>query len=157
PEPFQRLPGLDLLVSEAETDPAPDAMLAFDAASIERLGDLAGRLRTAPVSIVLDHHASNTRFAAINLVDPGAAATSVLSDGLLRRLAVPLDAEIAECLYVALATDTGSFKFDSTTSAVHEFAARLVATGIRIGEMSRRLFDTRPFGAVRLFGEAMRR
>jgi phosphoesterase RecJ-like protein len=157
PEPFQALPGLDLLVSADGADPAPDAMLAFDVASIERLGDLGDRLLATPVSVVLDHHASNTRFGGINLVDPGAAATSVLADGLLRRLGVPLDAEIAECLYVALATDTGSFKFDSTTPAVHHFAARLIATGIRTGEVSRRLFDNRPFGAVRLFGEVLGR
>jgi phosphoesterase RecJ-like protein len=157
PEPFRRLPGLDLLTPPADTDPAPDAMLAFDVASIERLGELAERLAGAPVSIVLDHHASNTSFGKINLVDPAAAATSVLSDGLLGRLGVPLDAQIAECLYVALATDTGSFKFDSTTPGVHELAARLLATGIPIGEISRRLFDSRPFGAVRLFGEAMGR
>jgi bifunctional oligoribonuclease and PAP phosphatase NrnA len=157
PEPFKGLPGLDLLAPASATDPAPDAMLAFDVASIERLGELAERLSAAPVSIVLDHHASNTNFGKINLVDPVAAATSVLSDGLLRRLGVPLDAQIAECLYVALATDTGSFKFDSTTPSVHELAARLLATGIPVGEISRRLFDTRPFGAVRLFGEAMGR
>jgi phosphoesterase RecJ-like protein len=157
PEPFRRLPGLDLLTPPADTDPAPDAMLAFDVASIERLGELAERLTGAPVSIVLDHHASNTSFGKINLVDPVAAATSVLSDGLLHRLGVPLDAEIAECLYVALATDTGSFKFDSTTPGVHDLAARLLATGIPVGEISRRLFDSRPFGAVRLFGEAMGR
>jgi phosphoesterase RecJ-like protein len=157
PEPFRTLPGLDLLVAAADTDPSPDAMLAFDVASIERLGELADRLSGAPVSIVLDHHASNTGFGKINLVDPGAAATSVLSDGLLRRLGVPLDTQIAECLYVALATDTGSFKFDSTTPAVHELAARLLSTGIPVGEISRRLFDTRPFGAVGLFGEAMGR
>ena len=157
PDPFGQLPGVDLLVSEDEADLAPDVMLAFDVASIERLGDLCARLVAAPVSIVLDHHTSNTRFGMINLVDPVAAATSVVCDGLLRRLDVPLDVEIAECLYVALATDTGSFKFDSTTPSVHEFAARLIATGIRTGEVSRRLFDTRPFGAVRLFGTAMGR
>ncbi|GAA2380891.1 bifunctional oligoribonuclease/PAP phosphatase NrnA [Dactylosporangium salmoneum] len=157
PEPFDSLPGAGLLVAEEDADPAPDAMLVFDVASIERLGGLAGRLRAAPVGIVLDHHASNPGFGAINLVDPTAAATSVLSDGLLRRLGVPLDPEIAECLYVALATDTGSFKFASTTPAVHGLAARLIATGIPVGEISRRLFDTRPFGAVRLFGVALER
>jgi bifunctional oligoribonuclease and PAP phosphatase NrnA len=157
PEPFRQLPGADLLIRDADADPAPDAALAFDAASIERLGKLGELFQAAPVSILLDHHASNTRFGGINLVDPHAAATSVLADGLLRRLGVPLDVEIAECLYVALATDTGSFKFDSTTPLVHEFAARLISTGLRTGELSRRLFDSRPFGAVRLFGEAMAR
>jgi phosphoesterase RecJ-like protein len=107
--------------------------------------------------VVLDHHASNTCFGQINLVDPAAAATSVVVDGLLGRLGVPLDREIAECLYVALATDTGSFKFEATTPAVHELAGRLIATGIRPGEISRRIFDTRPFGAMKLAGEVLGR
>src|SRR5207248_234030 len=81
-------------------------------ASANRLGALAGRLDTAGTSIVVDHHASNTRFGAVHLVDPGAAATSVVVEQLLGRLGVPLDEPIAECLYVALSTDTGSFKFD---------------------------------------------
>jgi bifunctional oligoribonuclease and PAP phosphatase NrnA len=156
PEPFGALPGLDLLVAAGQVATQPDLVLSFDAGSANRLGELAGWLAGA-VSVVLDHHASNTRFGAINLVDPTAAATSVLVDGLLSRLGVPLDAQIAECLYVALATDTGSFKFDATTPAVHEFAARLIATGIPVGQISRRLFDTRPFGAVRLFGEVLGR
>ena len=58
---------------------------------------------------------------------------------------------------MALATDTGSFSFDVTTPAVHEMAARLMATGLRPGDISRRIFDTRPFGAVRLFGEVIGR
>jgi bifunctional oligoribonuclease and PAP phosphatase NrnA len=157
PPPFRPLPGLDMLVEESAADRAPDAVVTFDAGSIERLGVLAAQLRAAPVSVVVDHHASNTRFGAINLVDPSAAATSVLVEEFLRRLGVPLDVEIAEALYVALATDTGSFKFDSTTPAVHELAARLIATGIDVGALSRRLFDTRPYGAVRLFGEAIGR
>lgn len=157
PEPLRHLPGQELLVGAADADPAPYAMISFDVAGTERLGTLAARLQAAPVSIALDHHASNTAFAAINLVDPGAAATSVVVDELLRRLDVPLDREIAECLYTALATDTGSFKYDSTTPGVHEFAARLVATGIAVGELSRRLFDTRPFGAVHVFAAAMSR
>jgi bifunctional oligoribonuclease and PAP phosphatase NrnA len=157
PEPYAALPGLDLLVPEASAYPDPDLMLVFDVAAESRLGALAGRLGTAGTAIVLDHHASNTRFGAVNLVDPDAAATSVVAEGLLNRLDVPLDAEIAECLYVALATDTGSFKFDMTTPRVHEMAARLIATGIRPAEISRRVFDTRPFGAVKLFGEVLGR
>ena len=58
---------------------------------------------------------------------------------------------------MALATDTGSFKFDMTTPAVHELAARLIGTGISPGEISRRIFDTRPFGAMKLVGEVLGR
>jgi phosphoesterase RecJ-like protein len=155
--PFDRLPGLELLVDPAAAPVAPDLLICFDAASANRLGALAGRLDTAGTSIVVDHHASNTRFGAVHLVDPGAAATSVVVEQLLSRLGVPLDETIAECLYVALSTDTGSFKFDLTTPAVHELAARLLATGLRPAEISRRLFDSRPFGAMKLYGDVLAR
>ncbi|GIF10392.1 DHH family phosphoesterase [Actinoplanes teichomyceticus] len=157
PGPYTELPGLDLLVPEADAYPAPALVVVFDVASESRLVGLAERVTAAPVSVVLDHHASNTGFGGIRLVDPHAAATSVLAEQLLSRLGVPLDAEIAECFYVALATDTGSFKFDMTTVAVHELAARLIATGLRPGDISRRIFDTRPFGAMKLAGEVLGR
>jgi len=156
PEPLRGLPGLDLLVAAPDVVAVPDVVLAFDVASVERLGELSEQLGRAPLSIVLDHHASNTRFGRINLVDPSAAATAVVAERLLTRLGVGLDAEIAECLYVALATDTGSFRF-SCSSEVHELAARLIGTGIEPGAISRRLFDSRPFGAIRLFGDVLQR
>ncbi|MEV0212212.1 bifunctional oligoribonuclease/PAP phosphatase NrnA [Micromonospora sp. NPDC050695] len=157
PEPFRGLPGLELLVPSSDADPAPDLVICFDAASESRLGELAGRLTSAGAALVLDHHASNDGFGTVNLVDPAAAATSVVAEQLLARLGVPLDRAIAECLYVALTTDTGSFRFEATTPAVHHLAARLLATGISPGDISRRVFDTRPFGAVRLFGEVLGR
>jgi phosphoesterase RecJ-like protein len=157
PEPFAGLPGIDLLVPEERAYPDPDLVIVFDVAAESRLGGLADRLAGAQATVVLDHHATSTGFGVINLVDPRAAATSVVAEELLARLDVPMDAEIAECLYVALATDTGSFKFDMTTPRVHEMAARLLATGIRPGDISRRIFDTRPFGAIKLFGEVLGR
>ncbi|MEU6022068.1 bifunctional oligoribonuclease/PAP phosphatase NrnA [Micromonospora sp. NPDC047134] len=157
PEPLLGLPGQELLVPATEADPEPDLVICFDAASESRLGELAGRLTGPGTALVLDHHASNPGFGDVNLIDPGAAATSVVAEELLARLGVSLDPGIAECLYVALSTDTGSFRFEATTVAVHEMAARLLATGIRPGEISRRIFDNRPFGAVRLFGEVLGR
>ena len=157
PEPFATLPGRDLLVPEAEAPAAPDLMMCFDAASASRLGELADRLSAAGTTVVLDHHASYTGFGKIHLVDPQAAATAVVAEELLRRLGVRLDAAIAECLYIALVTDTGSFKFDMTTPAVHELAARLLSTGIPPAEIALRVFDTRPFGAVRLYGDVLSR
>jgi bifunctional oligoribonuclease and PAP phosphatase NrnA len=157
PEPYAALPGSDLLVPAEQACEDPDLVIVFDVAAESRLGDLVDRLPRAHATVVLDHHASNTGFGKINLVDAAAAATSVVAEELLARLDVPLDAEIAECLYVALATDTGSFKFDMTTPRVHEMAARLIATGIRPGEISRRIFDSRPFGAMKMFGEVLGR
>lgn len=157
PEPFRGLPGLAMLVPAERAYPRPDLVVCFDAASKSRLGDLAERVDRAAISVVLDHHASNTGFGGIHLIDPSAAATSVIAAELLDRLGVPLDPGIAECLYVALATDTGWFRFAATTPGVHYLAARLLETGIDPGEISRRIFDTRPFGAVRLYGDVLAR
>ncbi|GAA4218430.1 DHH family phosphoesterase [Actinocatenispora rupis] len=163
PSPFELsgvladLPGRELLVPADQADAAPDLLVTFDAGSADRLGDLRDRLDTAGRALVLDHHASNTRFGTLNLVDAGAAATGVLVDQLLTRLGARLTPEIAECLYVAVSTDTGSFKYQATTPSVHELAARLLATGIDHAGLSRRLYDTRPFGAVRLLGEVLAR
>jgi len=156
PEPYRALPGVELLVPEREAYPSPALILIFDVAAESRLGGLVDRLGGVAPVVVLDHHASNTDFGDVNLVDPSAAATSVVADELLSRLGVPLDAEIAECLYVALTTDTGSFKFVRTPS-VHTLAARLIATGISPADIARRTFDTRPFGAMKLAGEVLGR
>lgn len=156
PDTLRGLPGLELLSSSDEVTGSYDLVLAFDAASVERLGELTAAFRAAPVTVVLDHHASNTNFGEINLVDPAAAATAVVVDQLLARIGATLDARIAECLYVALATDTGSFRF-SCTPAVHELASRLIAQGIPTDVISRRLFETRPFGAIKLFAEVLAR
>ena len=153
----ETLPGTELLVPPERTHPDPDVLLTFDAASAERVGEFEGRMAGADHVVVLDHHASNPGFGTINLVDPSAAATAMVVDELLRRLGVPLDTAIAGCLYVAVATDTGSFKYQATTPEVHAFAARLLGAGVDQYEISRRLFDNRPFGAVQIFGEALRR
>ncbi|MBU2662249.1 bifunctional oligoribonuclease/PAP phosphatase NrnA [Actinoplanes bogorensis] len=156
PEPYRVLPGIDLLVPSSSAFTAPALVLIFDVAGESRLGELVRLLDGDAPVVVLDHHASNTGFGTVGLVDPAAVATSVVAEELLARLGVELDAEIAECLYVALATDTGSFKFVRSPS-VHELAARLIATGISPGDIARRIFDTRPFGAMKLAGEVLGR
>jgi phosphoesterase RecJ-like protein len=156
-EPFRFLPGLDLLVEPGQVARTPGVAASFDAASVHRLGPLADICSVTPLWIVLDHHVSNTGFGTLGLVDPAAAATAVVAARLLDRLGVSLDENIATCLYVGLATDTGSFKFDVTTPEVHRLAARLVAAGARPAEVARHVFDTRPFGAVQLLGAVLDR
>jgi phosphoesterase RecJ-like protein len=157
-EPFRFMPGLDLLAPPSAAAAAPAALGAsFDAASTPRLGELAPALAAAPAWLVLDHHASNPGFGTHQLIDPAAAATAVVSAQLLDQLEVAYDEQIATCLYVGLATDTGSFKFDATTAQTHQLAARLLAAGVRPAEVSRSLFDTRPFAAMQLLGVVLSR
>jgi bifunctional oligoribonuclease and PAP phosphatase NrnA len=151
------LPGQSLLRPPAQFPERPAVMVSFDAASIDRLGLLAGPAEAAGELIVLDHHASNTGFGTVSLVDPGAAATAVLAAELIRRLGIPLSKDIALGLYAGLVTDTGSFKYSATTPQVHELAARLLATGIDPGIVARELYDRAPFGYLGMLSAALGR
>ena len=152
PGQYAFLPGLDLLSPPEEFPAAPEVLVTFDTGSLDRLGALVPAAEAARHLVVLDHHASNTRFGTVNLLDPEAAATVLMVDELLRRLGVPLTADIAACLYTGLTTDTGSFKYQATTPAVHGVAARLLATGIDHASIAREVWDTKPFGYVQLLG-----
>ena len=157
PPQYAYLPGLDLLSPPSEFPEAPEVLVTFDTGSVDRLGTLAPAAERAACVVNLDHHASNTRFGTIDLLDPDAAASALLVDELLRRLGAPLTADIAACLYTGLTTDTGSFKYQATTPAVHQVAARLIATGIDHAAIAREVWDTNRFGYVKLLGRVLDR
>nr|WP_205752078.1 bifunctional oligoribonuclease/PAP phosphatase NrnA [Cryptosporangium phraense] len=149
--------GRELLVPPEEVNARPDVLVTFDTGSVDRLGDLAPLVSAAREVIVVDHHVTNAGFGTRNLIDPRAAATAVVVDELLRRLGVTLDAEMAECLYIGLSTDTASFRGSATTPSTHELAARLLETGIRPDEISRRLYDARPMRSLHLLADVLAR
>jgi phosphoesterase RecJ-like protein len=151
------LPGTGLLSPPDCYPDRPRLMVTFDVGSIDRLGVLAANAARAEELIVVDHHASNTRFGTVNLIDPDAAATAMLAADLVSALGAELTREIAFGLYAGLVTDTGSFKYSSTSPAVHELAARLLGTGIEPGAVARELWDRAPFGYLGLLSAALGR
>jgi bifunctional oligoribonuclease and PAP phosphatase NrnA len=151
------LPGLELLSRPGAFPATPEVMMTFDASSVERLGGLAGPAAAAAELIVVDHHASNTGFGSVSLVDPAAAATAVLAAELIGRLGFPLTRDIAVGLYAGLVTDTGSFRFSATTPEVHELAARLLRAGVDPAAVSRELYDRAPFGYLGMLAAALGR
>lgn len=157
PAAYDFLPAVDLLVPPGEFPARPELFVTFDTGSVDRLGTLGDRVTSAGCCVVVDHHASNTRYGGLNLVDETAAATAVLVAELLDRLGVALTTETAAPLYTGLVTDTGSFKYSATTPEVHALAGRLLATGIRHDLISRAIYDTAPFNYVRLLGVACSR
>ena len=157
PANLQSLPGLSLLVRPSAVPSDLDLVITFDASSADRLGLLRQRAEAAPHLIVVDHHASFDGFGDTPLVDAAAPATAVVVDEFISRLGVELDGEMAACLYTGLVTDTGSFRYAGTSAATHEFAGRLLETGIPFDEISRELFDDAPFGYLKLLGNALTR
>jgi bifunctional oligoribonuclease and PAP phosphatase NrnA len=157
PTSLALVPGQELLVPPAGLPAAPELLVTLDTGSLDRLGLIQAQAAAATDILVVDHHASNTGFGTVHLVDVAAAATAVLVAELVDRLDVPLDREIATGVYVGLVTDTGSFKYVATTPAVHRLAARLLETGLRHDLLSRALYDTNSFGYVQLLGAGLSR
>jgi bifunctional oligoribonuclease and PAP phosphatase NrnA len=157
PRILRFLPGADLLSPPDAFPERPQVMVTFDAASMDRLGILEPRACQADELIVLDHHASNTRFGTVNLIDPAAAATAVLAFDLIRRMGVEISRDIALGLYAGLVTDTGSFKYSTTSPGVHQLAAQLLQTGIEPGKVAHELWDRSPFGFLGLLSTVLGR
>ncbi|MBX6384007.1 MAG: bifunctional oligoribonuclease/PAP phosphatase NrnA [Microbispora sp.] len=157
PRLLRFLPGQHLLVEPSAYPAEPDVMITFDASTMERLGLLAPHAGKARELIVIDHHVSNTRFGTVHLVDPAAASTTMVVERLIHRLGLPLDRDVATCLYAGLVTDTGSFRHSITTPAAHAMAGRLLATGLRPEEIARELWDRSPFAYLRVLGAALGR
>lgn len=153
PVSMRTLPGVRHLVAPDEVPREVDLLVAVDCGSANRLGALADRIDGAATTLVIDHHRSNTRFGTINLIDPAAESTTSLIARLLDAWGVPIDAEVAHCLYAGLVTDTGSFRW--VRPGTHQLAERLLSTGIDGAEIARTLLDTHPFGWLPMLAKVL--
>ncbi|QUQ71608.1 DHH family phosphoesterase [Kutzneria sp. CA-103260] len=143
PASLRSLDSAGLFVPATDVPPRSDLLVALDTGSVDRLGPLGDRVAAAPVSLVVDHHVSNTRYGSHNLVDDRAEATAVIVARLLDALAVEIDEPIARCLYAGVATDTVSFRFAKPET--HRLAARLLEAGVDGAALIRGLMDSHPF------------
>ncbi|OLF05422.1 DHH family phosphoesterase [Actinophytocola xanthii] len=159
PESLRWLDVAGLVVPALEVPPSAALLVACDVASLDRLGQLADRVEATVAAggavLVVDHHASNTRFGTHHVVDETAEATTVLAALLLEELGVPLDADLAHCLYAGLVTDTSSFR--RARPATHELAARLLAAGADPERTARQLFGSHPFAFLRMLAAVLGR
>ena len=157
PPQYTFLPGLDGLVKADDFPDAPDLLIAFDTASIGRLGTLRSAVAAAKTVIVIDHHARGEAFGDIRLCDEGAAATAQLVDRLIGYMGGDLDREMATCLYVALVTDTARFQYANTTPEVMELGARLISYDIDHAAINRQVWSAHSFGYLKVLGRVMDR
>ena len=132
-----------------------DTVLAIDAADLSRLGDCAEAFTRTAVRLQIDHHGTNPDYAQMNVVDAGAAAAGCLILRAIDALEVPLDPDIARCLYCGISTDTGNFCFDNTDEETFLCAARLMKAGLPLNETARRMHLLREEPHVRLLGRAL--
>lgn len=154
PTLYTDLPGADRVIPAGEPLPfAPDTAFAVDVSELPRMGDAAMAVFEAcPHRAVLDHHSTNPGFGQVMLLDGAAAAAGELAVGVIEALGLPMSRDMAECLFVAISTDTGHFNYANTRSQTFEAAARCAATGIDIEHITSRLYRTRSFGRTKLLG-----
>ena len=134
-----------------------DALVVMDISDVSRLGALAETVRALRIPrLVIDHHiASDEPAGGVLFTDPSACATGELVYDYARELGLQIDERIAVCLYTALLTDTGGFRFSNTTPRCHAIAGQLLAAGVDPEEMYRRVYASVPVGRLRMLRDAL--
>ncbi|WBW50680.1 bifunctional oligoribonuclease/PAP phosphatase NrnA [Peptoniphilus equinus] len=153
PDNLQFLPGLQ--EGRHEGFESVDLFIALDCADRERLGDLSEVFDTASVTINIDHHKTNTRYADINYVDGDSPATCELVYNLFKTMEYKVSVDAATCLYTGLSTDTGSFKYDSVSKGTFLTAADLVDLGADVPRIGVELYQNRSLQKTKLLFQAM--
>ena len=151
PRIYRNLPFAERAVQAAAVPPN-DAVILLECDSTRRAG-LEGLDQCFLINI--DHHASGRNFAHINWIDPGVMATAELVYRLARLACVPVDRDIATCLYTALITDTGSFMFEGTNEHTFTVARELVLAGADPAQCARQVYFGHSTAKMRLLGAAL--
>lgn len=157
PAMYDFLPGRPFYTRAAYLEPvdfSPEVVVFLDCTDPERAG-AALKLAEGKVWVNVDHHISNSRFGAVSLVDPGAAATGELVYKIMESLGVEITGGIATCIYVAIVTDTGGFRYQNTSPASLRLAATLLEKGVKAWEVAEQVFETRSVSSVLLLGHAL--
>jgi phosphoesterase RecJ-like protein len=127
-----------------------DCVVATDAASLERLGSVGRCVTNRKLLINIDHHESNTRFGDLNWVSAHEPSTGELVFRLLKIAKWPITKRIADCLFTAVSTDTGSFQYASTRPGTYHVAGELVSRGADLAKICDEVYQSYPLSRVRL-------
>ena len=156
PQILSFLPGAELILKPDQVNDKPhDLAIAVDVSDRHRLGDCAPLFFAARHTVQIDHHGTNPGYAHLNVISPQASATGVLIYELIQRMGVGMNTAIATCLYTAIATDTGNFSFDNTTSDAFFVMGHLMAYGLPIAKVNRSLFRERSLEQVKVLSKAL--
>lgn len=152
PAMYRFMPGVELIGKPADAKLVCDALVVLDASDAERIGKVGAAVE-APV-INIDHHTSNVKFADYWLIDSQAAATGELILRLFREMKTEITEDIAICLYTAIATDCGFFKYANTSPSTLRDAAYLMECGAQPHLIAEQL-DTRPLATLTALGKVL--
>jgi phosphoesterase RecJ-like protein len=127
-----------------------DCVIATDCASFERLGTAGASINNRKQFINIDHHASNTRYGNLNWVSPREPSSGELIFRLIKVAKWPITKEIADCLFTAVSTDTGSFQYPTTRPGTFHAGAELVTRGADLAKICDEVYQSYPLSRARL-------
>ncbi|SDG61255.1 DHH family phosphoesterase [Psychroflexus sediminis] len=165
PDFLKWLPGIDQVLCydahQAECEKKlveSDFVFTLDFNDLGRTGNLGEFLKTLDTSFVMiDHHQESSDYAEFMLVDTHIASTCELVYEFITTeyLEQKLTAEVASCLYTGIMTDTGSFRFPSTTSKTHRIIADLIDAGAKNSQIHQDIYDNNAESRLHLLGKAL--
>jgi len=127
-----------------------DCVIATDAASFDRLGAVGKCITDRKLLINIDHHESNTRFGDLNWVSAREPSTGELIFRLLKIAKWPITKPIANCLFTAVSTDTGSFQYPTTQPGTYHVAGELVRRGADLARICDEVYQSYPLSRMGL-------
>jgi bifunctional oligoribonuclease and PAP phosphatase NrnA len=152
PPAYQTLPGAENIRLVKEIDRNYDAVFVIECSDVERphIKNLDQEF-----TVNIDHHATCEHFGTINWIDSTASAVGEMIYNLCKAIGGRVTKEIAECVYMALVTDTGSFHFPNTTDRTLKVASELVKVGVKPSEISEAVYNGYSWGRIELMREVL--
>ena len=154
PKVYRFLPGVERVKREILMSQRFDLAFVLDSSDISRTGTKLELRSVSPFLINIDHHPDNTNFGDLNYVRSVSSAAELVYD-LAVSLDCKIDRKMADCLYTAIITDTGSFRYESTTVKTFLIAAELLKAGVNPHDISTRIYDTKSVPSIRLSGRIL--
>ncbi|MBQ7756135.1 MAG: bifunctional oligoribonuclease/PAP phosphatase NrnA [Oscillospiraceae bacterium] len=126
-------------------------VIAVDIADTKLLGhNLEEYEKEGKIDLCIDHHVSNKYYAKYTYVNASASAACQIMYELFRFMDAEIDRIIARCLYTGIATDTGCFKYENTTSAAHIAVSELMKYNIDYATINRKMFDVKSRARIKI-------
>ncbi len=147
PNSYKLLPGVDEIRRVSEIDREYDAVFVIECSDASRPG--IKNLENQFV-VNIDHHATCGRFGAVNWIDPTASAVGEMIYNLVKAIGGRVSAEIAQCVYMAIVTDTGSFHFPNTSERTLKVASELVKAGAQPSTISEAVYNSYSWSRLEL-------
>jgi phosphoesterase RecJ-like protein len=148
------LPGASLVVDSIAADQCFDAGFILDSGELRRAGShLKDHCQTL---VNIDHHPHSENFGSIYYVDETACATGALIYRILQAAGHAISLPVATCIYTAILTDTGSFRYSNADPEAFNIAAELVGLGVSPWEVSANIYENRPAQQLRLLTAALK-